>query len=675
MQFGNPQFLWALPAAALPIALHLFFRRRKSKVDFSTIQFFRVRERFLAHRRRIREWLLLALRTLALLLLILGLARPLTSGIMFAGGGRTDCVIVLDDSMSMERPLPDAGTAFDLAKRKASEVIKTLGEGDAAAVLFTSGREGVLLTRKLQEVDRTIEDSFVTGTSGSFGAALRSADEQFAKSSSPNRELYLFSDFQRQQLPGARISMLHSETVRMYFMKIGGRTANLSIESIKTSSKPKVAGQPVTLSCAIANTDGIERGTDVVLRVMENDEKTDYVMVPPEGALNRLMSFVPPSPGMVIGSLRIDDDSIRMDNRALFAVRVVDELSVSLLETDVLGRVDSFKYLEQALCPPMQPDLNGIRIERALVQELRDETLTGIHVAVLADPSQLTSEATAVLSRFLRSGGSLVCFAGTRTIPGTLSGLGLPGGGGVVGKKASVEERGLKLLGPMAGLGDLLELELINWRRLNRLEPTPEWQIWGKVGTSPIIAACEVGAGKVVVAGFSVRRDYGNWPELKSFPVAMVHLLNAVARDIGSPPRIECGRRLRIEPANDQEKVTIAATDGTQAALTPGPAGEYVFTETWRPGILRCQGGRPQVVIVIPSKAESDVAEVSGEQAARHLVESQVSQVDTASPLATQVRRYRRGSDLAGHCLFLAGFFLAIESVVAYNYRPTSNRE
>ena len=132
MDFGNPTFLWALPAAALPVLLHLFFRRRKTKVDFSTLQFFRVRQRYLAHRRRLREILLLVLRTLALLFFILALSRPLLHRSGFSLGARTDVVLVLDDSLSMGRKISTGGTAFDLAKAKAVEILETLREGDGA---------------------------------------------------------------------------------------------------------------------------------------------------------------------------------------------------------------------------------------------------------------------------------------------------------------------------------------------------------------------------------------------------------------------------------------------------------------------------------------------------------------------------------------------------------------
>ena len=55
MEFSNAVFLWGLLAVPLPILLHLFFKRRKSKVAFSTLQFFHQRKKYLAHRRRLRE--------------------------------------------------------------------------------------------------------------------------------------------------------------------------------------------------------------------------------------------------------------------------------------------------------------------------------------------------------------------------------------------------------------------------------------------------------------------------------------------------------------------------------------------------------------------------------------------------------------------------------------------
>src|SRR5207249_2671544 len=74
--FLNPAFLWALPAAAIPIVIHLLSRRRLPEVSFPTTQFLRDLEPQEIRRLRLREILLLILRTLAILLLVLAFARP-----------------------------------------------------------------------------------------------------------------------------------------------------------------------------------------------------------------------------------------------------------------------------------------------------------------------------------------------------------------------------------------------------------------------------------------------------------------------------------------------------------------------------------------------------------------------------------------------------------------------
>src|SRR3954471_384326 len=58
----------AAAAVAVPLVIHLLFRKRYQVVPWAAIRFLLVAER--RHKRRIDQWLLLALRALALLLLL-----------------------------------------------------------------------------------------------------------------------------------------------------------------------------------------------------------------------------------------------------------------------------------------------------------------------------------------------------------------------------------------------------------------------------------------------------------------------------------------------------------------------------------------------------------------------------------------------------------------------------
>ncbi len=95
--------LWALPFVALPIAIHLIHRRRVRKVAWGAMMFLLQGAKLSKGMQRLRHFLLLTLRTLAVAGLIFGLGRPLAGGWLGGmGGGKADMVLVLlDRSASM----------------------------------------------------------------------------------------------------------------------------------------------------------------------------------------------------------------------------------------------------------------------------------------------------------------------------------------------------------------------------------------------------------------------------------------------------------------------------------------------------------------------------------------------------------------------------------------------
>ena len=76
MNFLNPLFLLGLLAVAVPVIIHLINLQRPQKVAFSTLSFFNELRKSTIRRIRIKQYLLLALRTLAIFFLALALARP-----------------------------------------------------------------------------------------------------------------------------------------------------------------------------------------------------------------------------------------------------------------------------------------------------------------------------------------------------------------------------------------------------------------------------------------------------------------------------------------------------------------------------------------------------------------------------------------------------------------------
>jgi len=215
--FLNGASLFALAAAALPILIHLFSRRKLREVPFSHLRFLDEITKRKVRRMRLRQWLLLALRTLAVALLALALSRPVWHG----GGsarhrGSSTVAILLDDSFSMEARLDpralvpadlaaagvQAATRFAEARQRAREVIDLLSEGDRAVLIFTAAPLRVPYESTVRDPSLLREEVQRTPTRPSradLAGALERVYPILAAAKTLNREVFVISDFQRNQ--------------------------------------------------------------------------------------------------------------------------------------------------------------------------------------------------------------------------------------------------------------------------------------------------------------------------------------------------------------------------------------------------------------------------------------------------------------------------------------------
>jgi len=103
LSFLVPGFLAAAAAAAVPIVLHLLRRHPDVRVRFAPVRMLRQAPLEQARHRRLREWLLLALRVAALLLLALAFARPYVPDAS-ASSAAPVTIVAVDTSFSLSAP-------------------------------------------------------------------------------------------------------------------------------------------------------------------------------------------------------------------------------------------------------------------------------------------------------------------------------------------------------------------------------------------------------------------------------------------------------------------------------------------------------------------------------------------------------------------------------------------
>ncbi|MEM9589098.1 MAG: BatA domain-containing protein [Planctomycetota bacterium] len=112
MSFIQPWMLWAMPLIALPVIIHLINQRRFQTQRWAAMTFLLAANKMSSGYAKIRRYLILAARTLAIAGLLFAVARPLSSGWFGAHvGSRVDTTIILvDRSPSMEASSGNGGT-------------------------------------------------------------------------------------------------------------------------------------------------------------------------------------------------------------------------------------------------------------------------------------------------------------------------------------------------------------------------------------------------------------------------------------------------------------------------------------------------------------------------------------------------------------------------------------
>lgn len=143
MSFLQPLFLAGLALAALPIIIHLINQRRYQTIRWGAMMFLLAANRMSRGFARVRQWLILLLRTAAVACLAFVVARPLAGGwLSLASAGRADAtIVILDRSPSMQQQDSSAGqTKLEAGRRQLVEALQQLPSSRWALIESASNK-------------------------------------------------------------------------------------------------------------------------------------------------------------------------------------------------------------------------------------------------------------------------------------------------------------------------------------------------------------------------------------------------------------------------------------------------------------------------------------------------------------------------------------------------------
>lgn len=674
MSFLVPALAFGALAAVIPLVIHLLNRSRYRVVKWGAMHLLDSVVRVNRRRVRLEQLILLAIRTAIPAAIALFMARPvLTDWKVLPGDVPRSVVVGLDNSYSMEaggadraafsRAKQEVARIFSGLKKGSDVVLRTLAGGDPAASGKPTHRHEALLAR-------------IRDFAGGYGmadppTAIEAGLECFPELSHADRELVLVSDFQRvswgpEQASGlARCASLLKDLpvpphVTLYRVN-HDQEQNLCVESLELSKLIVGIRQKVQVRATVRNHgDGSHAGLRVHLQVDGEARETSEIVVGPEERTQVVFSTSFDAPGSHYVEVRVDADPLTADNGLLAAIPVWDRIPVVLVSGEgrgepLTGEVD---FLEVALQPFTAGgvELSDLLEPRVVEAESFDGgDLEEARVVVLANVEKLRDEVLDSLRDFVRTGGGILIFPGSRCDMGWYNTmLHEDGKDEVVEAGRLLPLRFRELAGSLADreqhtsiVGEHFEHECLTLFNIpeNGSIAGGEVHLWyrfdreaeearsgsgdsGSVGVlarlatgDPFLVEGRYGEGRTLLCSTACDADWGNLPMRPFYLPLMQQLVTYLASTVYPPRNVEVGDELTmlLPRSLAGAQLTLTLPGGEQRkveAIDRGKRAVGTFADTRRPGLYVVEGPgvKPVHFVVNTSREESALEQLTDEE-------------------------------------------------------------
>jgi von Willebrand factor type A domain/Aerotolerance regulator N-terminal len=582
MAFLNPFFLLGALAATLPVLVHLVRRTRAVRLQFPSLMFLRRIEQKTIRRRRLRNLLLLALRSAALLLLALAFARPYFSGASAASVSSTQSssVILIDASYSMRY-----GDVFNRARQAARNLIDDAPAGEQFAVVQFSRSYDVAMPLK---PNRDEALAAIAGMQPGLGSTdyLQAVQAAISllKDAGGQKRIHLISDFQdagwNRSAPPVK---LPADIKLMPIDVADTQPSNLAVLEVKAEPvvyQQKYAGK---VTARVANF-GAEAVSNATVDFKLNDltvERRQLKLDAGEQGVVEFSGFNVPD-GANRAAVEISGDVFTLDDKFFFTLRREDQSKVLVIDTATRGRGESF-FLQQSLAA-------GENNRYALTVKTAGTTnpgeLEAYRVVIVNDAGGINEALAAAIKAFAGRGGGVILAAGRHTDAAefnrAFAGLAPAQVGDAVQSRSYALMSQLKsdhpIFAPFQRGGRLASTRVYGYHRATAADGATT--IAALDDGNPIIVEGLAGRGKVLLITTTLDTTWNDLPLTPMFlPLARQMLEYLGGRE--TPAAYTVGQVIAAPPAPDGSVPAIDSPAGGRLNdARQNPTGELAFDAT-----------------------------------------------------------------------------------------------
>ena len=423
----HPWLLAGLAGASLPLLIHLIGRKRAPSVYFAAFDFLMAVNKRLARRERLRQLLLLLLRTLAIACLAVAVSRPMPIRPAAAANASRRLALVVDTSASMNY-VWHGKTLLEHAKAQGRTLLSHLQPGDAVTMVVAgtdvraqSQAPTLNHAQTLAALDHLDSAEGVAD----LGAAIDKALAQLGNDGA-NATLVVLSDLAQNSFGQLRpTAMDPPPDIRLVdAAERDTPTAlpNVALEQLSVERSPESAME--RRFKVVVHNYGAEAVQGRALELVVNDAVTQrgYIDVGARGSAEKILTYSFDAPGVYQARVRLaaaGDGADGYERDDVMHVLVEVAKGVRVLAVNGEPRTTPFEdelfFAQRALeaVPKGDPSI-------ALTIIAQDELGTGttdlsnFDVVILANVGALPDTEVAHLKQFVSAGGGLLFSLGNQ---------------------------------------------------------------------------------------------------------------------------------------------------------------------------------------------------------------------------------------------------------------------
>lgn len=677
-----------MAAAAIPLLIHLLNRRKIKRIPFSTVQFLKRLEKKQMRNLRIRQWLLLLVRTAIILLLVLAFARPTLrtgGGTLLAQRSPIEAVIILDNSLSMNE-IRMTGSSLEEMRQVFLRLEEAFQVGDRITVLQGTLPVRTLMNQEAFSADgweRVVQKINPGFAKSSLGNALLLAVEKLRQSVFSTREIYVISDFQESAFERTALDealkTAAENAVKIFVLPIRHQEKqNLAVDSVEVVNRLVEIQQPLRIRAYIRNPAAQGYATSLVSVLLNGNRVAQQnISVGPDQVKQADFELTLTESGFVEGRVELEGDALPDDNRYYFNFFVPEKIRLLHLTTEA----ESPSYLPLIVQPAR--DRGIFEYQREALPNWSSRNLNDFDVILLEGLNQFPEALLLRLSAYLEQGGGLIVIPGEEIVPPVynsfLRKMNLAGSATLRGNPGEADQ--------------FLTVQDVRWthpvfeglfeKSGQQISPTEVYAFYHTTplpaaetlielsDRSPFLLHSSVGRGAVFFLGTALQPRWSQLPT-KGFVIPLFYrmIYFAGTRKVPDRQHTRTGEIARLSFANLQAPFDFRFSDGSgvDVRITPRFKGSAVFLEfreTDLPGNYHLtQNERNLSVVSVNGWREESRQDFLSDARIGEWLPGSMN-LNAGEEMLTQIQQNRFGKELWQPFLIAAIILLLVEMLLA----------